>query len=129
MPQQFNKPEKKMSGIQKLPEATRKKILISSVTVITILILLGWAKSFSSSVSSMMQTKPSGEFDAMLEKTKTGFGQISQEIDKIKTATKILETASTTTSTPEISQQNIDKLKEKILGHQQATSTATSSNQ
>lgn len=124
MPGSNNQPDKKISGIEKLPEATRKKILIGSVALITFILLVAWITNFSHSIQSVTSEKSSSEFTEILEKTKQGVEQISAEVGKIKEATKILQDIPTTTPTTEISEANIDKLKEKIL-EQQANQPAT----
>lgn len=122
MPEPNNEPGKKISGIAKLPEATRKKILIVSVSLITLILLAGWIKNFSTLIYLQAEKEPSPEFTELLENTKESVEQISIEVDKLKEATKILETIPTTT--PEIDQTKINQLKEKIL-NQQSTSTNT----
>ena len=111
-----NHSEKKHSFIEKWPEATRRKILIFLVSFITLIIFIGWISNFSSTIDLTGDEQSTQEFNEILEHTREAVEQIKQGVDEIKQGVDEIKQLgeSLPTSSPELSDEEIKKLKEKI---------------
>lgn len=101
------------SSIEKIPEATRKKILIFLVSFITLGIFIGWISTFSSAIDLSQDKESSKELNEILEQAAETINQVKEGVDQIK---KIADTIPTTTptTTEDLTEEEINLLKEKI---------------
>ena len=104
------------SGIEKIPEASRKKILIFLVSFITLIIFIGWVSNFSNTIDLTRDEQSTQEFNKILESTREAVEQIKQGVDEIKQGVDEIKQLgeSLPTSSPELSEEEIERLKEKI---------------
>jgi len=112
-----NQTGEKDSFIEKWPETTRKKILIFSVSLITLIIIIGWASNFTNTLDFTQNDESTQEFNELFEQTAEAINQVKQEIDQIKQVSELVSSLPTTS--PEISDEDIEKIKEKLLEQQQ----------
>lgn len=106
------------SGIEKLPESVRKKILIVSIVIIMLVTVGFWLWTFPASIkisetgSGDQKLQTIGqEVETIFEATKDAVSQFKDQIDTLSE----LATSTRPTSSIELSSDDIEKLKEKIL--------------
>lgn len=104
-----NQSEKKHSFIEKWSEATRRKILIFLVSFVTLIIFIGWVSNFSNTIDLTRDKQSAQEFNEILESAREAVEQIKQGVDEIKQLGESMPTSS-----PELSDEEIEKLKDKI---------------
>lgn len=111
-----NQSEKKHSFIEKWPEATRRKILIFLVSFVTLIIFIGWVSNFSNTIDLTRDKQSAQEFNEILESAREAVEQIKQGVDEIKQGVDEIKQLgeSMPTSSPELSDEEIEKLKDKI---------------
>ncbi len=115
------------SRIEQLPEATRKKILVVSVTGLSLLIIVGWLVTFPGSIKLKSNPDNDHTFSELIDQTKQTVDQVQQDIDKIKVLNTQLQQVLTTTSTaavtstttagttPTLTAEELEQIKQKLL--------------
>ena len=97
------------SGVERISEASRKKILIFLVSFITLIIFIGWISNFSNTIDLTRDEQSTQEFNEILKHTREAVEQIKQGVDEIKQLGESIPASS-----PKLSDEEIEKLKEKI---------------
>ena len=135
---QSNQPPKSKFRIENFSEATRKKIFGISILILMLIIMIAWIPSLQSAINQIKSTPTKKIFEdqelnefqeslnVIINQTKKSGEEIQNRIDELNqlidaAATSTASTSpnafstSTTTSSPEFNQEDIQKLKEKIL--------------
>lgn len=112
-------PQKKFK-IENLNVATRKRILIILVSIIMVSIVFIWVSSFDKIFNIKVNEEESQKLTEIKENLANIFNKSQTEISDIKDKVNLLEETLTNdnpvaTSTQEINEQDLEKLKNKIL--------------
>ncbi len=102
--------------IHQLPESVRKKILIVIVVVIMLIIFPIWLKIFLDDISKPAPESPfAKQWENIQTKINHGLQNVQQDIDKFKdnieTSTSTITASSTNTSSPILSEEQIERIK------------------
>jgi len=123
--------KKKPSKIEKLPLEVRKKILWITVTAITFIILVIWLFSFSSNLSKISNQpkneseikKTAQDLGDIIFEAKEQFGKIKDKI--IPSIPEITEEEQPSTSTQNLTPEQIELLKQELENISTTTPTTT----
>lgn len=104
--------------IEKLPESTRKKILIAAVAVLMMIIIIFWLSFLKTILNSSKHPSDTPEWGIIKEDLNNLLNNAKNEVDGVKEQfNQFIEP--TTTSELSLTEDEIKKIKEKIQGLEQ----------
>ena len=120
MPANKNPAEAKKKIIAKWPENFRKKILIVILVLLMMIIIVLWITTLSFSLKSGVKMEKNNKetWEEIQKDINTLFDQTGKGIEQIKRQIGQLGQPGQTTTTLEISPEDIEKLKEKLIEQQ-----------
>jgi len=112
--------------VQDLPEDARKKILITSVTILTLIIFSIWLVYLKANFERANNQPPDEQWE-QIKKDLSGFlettgedlnkltDQVKQENESTTTPPSLLEETTQPTTTPNLSEKELEEIKNKLL--------------
>lgn len=112
--------------VQNLPEDARKKILIISVTILTLIIFSIWLVYLKANFERVNNQPPDEQWE-QIKKDLSGFlettgedlnkltNQAKQENESTTTPPSLLEETTQPTTTPNLSEKELEEIKNKLL--------------
>ncbi|MFA6255411.1 MAG: hypothetical protein WC675_05290 [Patescibacteria group bacterium] len=112
--------------VQDLPEDARKKILITSVTILTLIIFSIWLVYLKANFERANNQPPDEQWE-QIKKDLSGFlettgedlnkltNQVKQENESTTTPPSLLEETTQPTTTPNLSEKELEEIKNKLL--------------